>query len=129
MAISGISAVSPSAAGLNPASSDGANSDVKTDASGAPVQSTAASGAAPTTTTKKSGVTQPSQGDFYDQAIAQLQKMLAAVMRQVAALRASNMDKDVKAQMMQGLLQQTSAIQGQIQKLMEEKMQALQAGG
>jgi hypothetical protein len=129
MAISGINAVSPSAAGLTSAPAGNASTGATTDASGAPVKSTTATSAPHSPTApKQSGVTQSSPGDIIDQAIAQAEKQLAALMRQIAALKQSNMAKDVKDQMMMGLLQQTGTIQAEIQKLMAEKMQLMQAG-
>ncbi|MFQ6685944.1 hypothetical protein OMF52_14235, partial [Bordetella pertussis] len=59
-------------------------------------------------------------------ALQALQRQLAAIMRQMRQVRESNATAEQQARQLQDLNRQAFAIQGQIQKLLEEQLRLAQ---
>ncbi|MFQ6747806.1 hypothetical protein OMF39_13820, partial [Bordetella pertussis] len=60
------------------------------------------------------------------EALQALQRQLAAIMRQMRQVRESNATAEQQARQLQDLNRQAFAIQGQIQKLLEEQLRLAQ---
>ncbi|CPI77658.1 hypothetical protein [Bordetella pertussis] len=63
------------------------------------------------------------------EALQALQRQLAAIMRQMRQVRESNATAEQQARQLQDLNRQAFAIQGQIQKLLEEQLRLAQRLG